>query len=353
MTPLAPWSGRRLLSIVVTHTYLQQIVVVAASAVILPLYYLSLEFPKLVVNVALKFEPPHFPHSIDAFGIHFGTVDQLTLLGLYCAGFLLVQLAHGLMKMFVNVYQSLIGERMLMRMRRALCRIVDERAAQGAKPPSEGATISVITAELEPLSGFIGAAVATPLMEAGLLVTAFIFIFVQNALIGTILLAVYPLQLLVVPRLQARQTRLEALRVAEIRRLGTLVSGLSRGVRRSAVLHQADRLTERVYRTRRAFYLTKFAVNFLINFFGHLVPFALYLAGGILVVNGELSLGSLVAVVAAHKDLTPPWKELLHFWQTYQSAETKFAQTLSGVGGDPDRFVSGLRTPVPVAEVAR
>ena len=349
MTPLAPWSGRRLLSLVVTHTYPQQIVVVAASAVILPLYYLSLEFPKLVVNVALRFEPPHFPHSIEALGIRFGTVDQLTLLGLYCLGLLMVQLAHGLMKMFVNVYQSLISERMLMRMRRALCRIVDERAAQGAKPLRDGATISVITAELEPLSGFIGAAVATPLMEAGLLVTAFIFIFVQNALIGTILLAVYPLQLLFVPRLQARQTRLEALRVAEIRRLGTLVAQLARDTSRSAILQQADRLTARVYRTRRAFYLTKFGVNFLINLFGHLVPFALYLAGGILVVNGELSLGALVAVVAAQKDLTPPWKELLHFWQTYQSAETKFAQMLSGIGGNADGFVSALRTSVPVA----
>ena len=65
--------------------------------------------------------------------------------------------------------------------------------------------------------------------------------------------------------------------------------------------------------------------------------------------NGELSLGALVAVVAAHKDLTPPWKELLHFWQTYQSAETKFAQMLSGIGGNADSFVSALRTSVPVA----
>jgi len=51
-----------------------------------------------------------------------------------------------------------------------------------------------------------------------------------------------------------------------------------------------------------------------------------------LVVQDRLSVGALVAVVAAQKDLTPPWKELVDFWQTYVSAETKFAQIFEGIG---------------------
>lgn len=58
----------------------------------------------------------------------------------------------------------------------------------------------------------------------------------------------------------------------------------------------------------------------------------MYRIGGLFVVQGKLSVGALVAVVAAHKDLTPPWKALVDFWQTYLSAETKFAQIFEGVG---------------------
>lgn len=99
-------------------------------------------------------------------------------------------------------------------------------------------------------------------------------------------------------------------------------------------LSRFGQLAANIYATRKAFYQTKFLINFLLNFFGQLIAFGIYLYGGLLVVRGELSVGSLVAVAAAHKDLLAPWKELLDFWQEYQSSDTKLNQILTGVGQD-------------------
>jgi len=39
------------------------------------------------------------------------------------------------------------------------------------------------------------------------------------------------------------------------------------------------------------------------NFIGQLTPFFFYLIGGYLVIQGDISFGSLVAVLSAYKDL--------------------------------------------------
>lgn len=192
----------------------------------LPLYYASLELPNLIVNCAIEYAPTHFHHPIGLFGAVLFDVDRIGLLFVYCALLLAIYDAHGAIKFRVNVYKSMLGERMILLLRRDLFGLVLRRQTTGIDDPAareaarEGSLVSIITTEVEPLSGFFSEAVATPLMEGGLLLTAFVFVFVQNALLGAILLLIYPLQLIVIPRLQIRQTRLERddFRLGDIRR---------------------------------------------------------------------------------------------------------------------------------------
>lgn len=51
---------------------------------------------------------------------------------------------------------------------------------------------------------------------------------------------------------------------------------------------------------------------------------------------GELLIGSLVAIIAAGKDLVPPWKELLDDGQLYRSSEAKSLQILAEIGQTPE-----------------
>ena len=65
-------------------------------------------------------------------------------------------------------------------------------------------------------------------------------------------------------------------------------------------------------------YQKKFFMKFLNNFINQLTPFFFYAVGGYLVIIGEISIGALIAALAAFKDLSSPWKELLAYYNQTQ-----------------------------------
>ena len=85
----------------------------------------------------------------------------------------------------------------------------------------------------------------------------------------------------------------------------------------------------RIYGIRLNIYKRKFFVKFLNNFLAQITPFFFYAAGGYFVIMGELSLGALVAVLAAYKDIIDPWKELLKWYETKEDVRIKYEQVVS------------------------
>ena len=71
-----------------------------------------------------------------------------------------------------------------------------------------------------------------------------------------------------------------------------------------------------IFDIRFEIYKKKFFIKFLNNFLAQLGPFFFFSIGGYLVIMGDLTLGALVAVIGAHKELYSPWKELLTYYQT-------------------------------------
>jgi putative ABC transport system ATP-binding protein len=57
-------------------------------------------------------------------------------------------------------------------------------------------------------------------------------------------------------------------------------------------------------------------------------PFFFFAIGGYLVIGGSLSAGALVAVLAAYKDMSAPWKELLDYYQQFQDTKIKYDQVV-------------------------
>ena len=53
-----------------------------------------------------------------------------------------------------------------------------------------------------------------------------------------------------------------------------------------------------------------------------------YSIGGILAIKGDISIGALVAALAAYKDLMVPWKELLKYYQDMFNSKIKYQQLL-------------------------
>ncbi|MHC5654206.1 ABC transporter transmembrane domain-containing protein [Stappia sp. ICDLI1TA098] len=302
----------------------QQMVILLITIVSYPVTYVLLELPKLIVNDAIQGE--NFPRAV--YGLEF---DQVSYLVLLCFAFLgLVVLSNGI-KLILNVFKGRLGERMLRRLRFELFQRVLRFRLPHFKKVSSGEIIPMITSEVEDVGGFIGEAIALPAYQGGMLVVQIGFIFMQDPLLGLAAISSYPMQAYVIPKLQRRVVRLSRERVRNTRviadKVGESIGGISEiHANDASAWHSAD-IAERLYTNyliRFKIFNWKYFIKFLNNFMNQLTPFLFYLIGGWLVIEGNLSIGALLAVIAAYKDLAGPWKELLAYYQMVADVDVKY-----------------------------
>jgi putative ABC transport system ATP-binding protein len=60
----------------------------------------------------------------------------------------------------------------------------------------------------------------------------------------------------------------------------------------------------------------------------HTTPLLFFSIGGYLAIKGRLSLGALIAVLAAYADVTSSWKELLDYYQQKEEMTIRFQQVV-------------------------
>lgn len=328
---------------ILRYSWKAQLFIVFVTLASLPFYYASLDVPKQIINKVLDtghrdhLTPPRF------LGIELDIFhgDRFKLLGFLCAIFLFFTLVNGGFKLYINVLKGRLGERMLRRLRYQLYDTILRFPLPHFRKTSEGELINMITAEVEPVGGFIGDAFVVPLYQGGLLFTAIFFIFMQDWRMGLASVALYPIQGYVIPKLQRRVRMLGRERVREMRRVSERIGdtvNLARDIRAHNTIDYeradyADRMG-RVYTIRFRIYNLKFFVKFLNNFLTQMTPFLFFSIGGYLVIQGQLSVGALVAALAAQKDLLSPWNELLNNYQTQQDSQQKYEQVVTAFNVD-------------------
>ena len=314
----------------IRYSLSQQVWLTALAVLSFPFLYAFYELPKRIINGAILGDPEDFP--IDMFGFDF---DQTGYLLLLCSGFLILVLINQAFKYYINVYQGLTGERMLRRLRFQLFSRVLRFPQPTFKNMSQGEIIPMITAEVEPLGGFIGEAFALPAFQGGTLIVILAFLFYQNWIMAAAAVALYPVQLYLIPRLQMRVNALAKERVRLVRRLSDRIGEAVQGIpevhihdtSQFVLADFSDRLGH-IFQVRYRIYRQKFVIKFINNFIQQLGPFFFYSLGGYLVISGGLEMGTLVAAIAAHKDLGSPWKELLGFYQRREDSKIKYNQVI-------------------------
>ncbi|MFV2031914.1 MAG: ABC transporter transmembrane domain-containing protein [Gammaproteobacteria bacterium] len=312
---------------ILKHSRNGQLALIALSLVSLPVVYVTLELPKKIINML---EGMDFPSVILGY-----PVDQISYLMLLSSAFLLAVFTNGIIKFLINVYRGALGERLLWRFRYELYERVLRFPIPHFKRVSPGELIPMITAETEPLAEFIGESYTLPVFQGGILFTYVFFIFQQDMFLGLAAISLYPFQLYVIPKLQKRVNQLAKERVAMVRnlsgRIGETVAGINEVHTNDTSYYERAQIGHRlgiIYRIRYAIYRRKFLIKFLNNFIAQLTPFFFYSVGGYFVLRGDLSIGSMVAVLVAYKDLAGPWKELLRYYQRKEDIKIKYTQVI-------------------------
>ncbi len=331
------------------HSKRDQITLLFLTATLFPLLYLTLELPKRIINDAIG--------APDATVVVLGyDLPREYFLWLLCGLFLLAVLVHGLLKMRINTRKGVLAERLLRRFRYMLIVRILRFPAPYLERVSEGELVSMITAESEPMGGLMGDAVSQPVLQAGQMLTILGFLFVQSVWFGLAACALIPLQAWLIPRLQRRINRLNKQRIGQVRQLAGEIGETATGAAALRVhggwRHRLARISDRLghlYEIRFDIYRKKFFMKFLNNFITQLTPFFFFSVGGYLVLRGAVSLGALVAALAAYKDLSSPWKELLTWYNQTQEMRMRWQVITdrfapAGLAG-ADRFAETGGTP--------
>lgn len=322
----------------------EQIVLLAITAISYPFFYFSLNIPKDIINhlnsVVKHIDDGHGARTAADYPVQalfdLAPLDAYSYLFALCGMFLGLVLLNGAFKYIINVMSGRTGERLLRRLRYQLYTRMLRFPLPQFRKTSQGELIAMITAEVEPLGGFMGTAVSDPIYQGGLLMVPLIFILVQDPLMGFAAMMLYPAQAYFIPKMQRKVNELGKQRVRTVRklaeRIGEVVTGVQEVHANDATLIERADFADRVgkiYEIRYRIFLLKFLVKYINNTLDKLTPFFFYALGGYLVFTGKLNIGALVAVIGAHKELAAPWKELLQYYQDKEDARIKYDQVVA------------------------
>ncbi len=315
---------RTLFAFIWKYSKRDQIILLLVTLLTFPFLYATLELPKRIINDAIGATVSTF----DAYGVELTQVQFLMVL---CFAFLAAVLTHGLLKMRLNTMKGVLSERLLRRFRYQLISRILRFPRPYFRRTSQGELVSMITSEAEPMGGLMGDAVAQPVFQAGQMLTILFFLFVQSFWFGLASVALIPLQAWLIPMLQRQINQLNKARIGEVRHLASEIGESAAGIGdlringgwRYRLAGFTDRLG-RLFDIRFQIYQKKFFMKFLNNFITQLTPFFFFSVGGYLVIKGEITVGALVAALAAYKDLSAPWRELLLYYNQVQDMSLRW-----------------------------
>jgi len=343
---------RSLFGFILKYSKREQLLIVPLVVLSMVFYYASLDLPKTIINQPIQgkgFANPgatadflrlHFTLPEFLGGYTFALFDGFALerteyLLALTLTFLVLIIIGGLIKLRINTLKGWMGERMLRRMRYYLFDHILRFPLSTFRRVKSAEMATMIKDEVEPLGGFVGEALITPLYLSGQALTALIFILFQHVYLGMVAFGMVVVQAIIIPKLRRRLLVLSRERQIASRQLAGRVAECVDGIveihaHDTANYERADFAARlgRLFLIRFEFYQRKFLIKFLNNLLSQITPFLFYLVGGYLTIVGRLDIGALVAVIAAYKDLPGPVKELIDWDQERMDTNIKYSQVI-------------------------
>ena len=343
---------RALFGFIVKYSKREQLLIVPLVVLSMLFYYASLDLPKTIINQPIQGKGFPSPESTAAFlrinlslpdflgGASLRVFDGFPLervpyLVALTFTFLALIVISGLIKFQINTMKGWMGERMLRRLRYDLFDHILRFPLRHVRRVKSAEMATMINNEVEPLGGFVGEALITPLYLGGQALTALFFILFQHVYLGLVAFGMVMIQAVIIPKMRRRLLVLSKERQIAARQLAGRIAECVDGV---VEIHAHDTSNYeraefsarlgRLFLIRFEHFQRKFLIKFLNNLLSQITPFLFYLVGGYLAISGRLDIGALVAVIAAYKDLPGPVKELIDWDQERMDTSIKYAQVI-------------------------
>jgi ABC-type bacteriocin/lantibiotic exporter with double-glycine peptidase domain len=282
------------------NTWRTQVVLIILSVSVGAVASLPLHYQKTIIN-----------------GLASGLDRQhLLLLGAQFLGVLVLSAA---LKFVLGYRMSILGEATI----RLIRKVIFSREVNTTRPKSEiqqGTLASMVAAEAEEVGRFAGGAIASPLMQIGILVSVITYIASNQPTLGIFVLAVVLPQAGIVLTIQKQINTRVAQRVKLLRRAtnGVVAEDIKRV--EQAVLNDFDE----IYEARRKIFLFKLSAKFVLNAINGLGTAGVLVLGGWLVLSGKSDIGIVVAALTGLARISQPWRELIAFYRELSTVRVKY-----------------------------
>jgi putative ABC transport system ATP-binding protein len=326
----------------------EQLILFAIILSSLPFYFLSLQFPKIIVNEVIlgsAFERQVTAHLFEIAvplpkawggnivlweGLEF---TQLPYLFATCATFLLLIGVNSGFQYVIGLRRKRVGTAMTLRLREELTQRYFNGRPETTVPINPAEIAVLIRGDTEPVGAYAGDAFASPMVQIGHAAVAITFIVIQSPLLGVLAIVMLGgLFEVVVPRLGQREQKMEDRRRLVSGRLSGHLNDMAEGL---ATIRAERTFAFEMARIRGGY--RRFAestdmalawtiiVQVAMSTVAQLSRLSIFVVGGWLALAGMLDIGRLVAVLNAYRDLPDPVTNFLHWSHRRHDAEQRFA----------------------------
>ena len=281
-----------------------QLYLALVSIALFGLSFVPLELQRRIVNSAIRDE----------------VFDQLVTL---CLAYLGIVLFQGGIKFLMNVMRGRISENAIRDIRlRVRLQIEDTKS----NDEDSGKSVSLVAAEVEPLGGFIGESISSPLVQIGSLITILGYLTWVEPLMAAAAVLLFLPQFFFVPPMQAAINARSKARIEALRDVGDVIVDSADSGRREAREQGKEfaALIDRVFKQRISIFRIKFAMKFLINMLNHLGGIGVLFIGGWLVIEGRTEVGTIVAFLSGLQRIAEPGRMLVSFFRQLTEARVRY-----------------------------
>ena len=244
-----------------------------------------------------------------------------------------VVLAEGGIKLVLNIYRAWVSEH-----------AATASAAHSARRDRwrRGRRATMVL-EVEPVGGFVGAAVSEPVLQGGILLSVFGYMAYLDPRLAVFSLLIFSPQLIFVPLLQRAINRRVEVRVLTMRAISEGI------VRHAGAIHAGTHATQehrvdQVFVLHMEMFKLKFSMNFLMNLTHHLGVAAALALGGWYAIRGQVEIGTVVAFVSGLGKVNDPWGDVVNWYRDMTINRVKYrlvANAMGRLSGSPQERASG------------
>lgn len=245
--------------------------------------------------------------------------------GLYLA----VLAIHSALKYVLMVYQGWVGESAIKTARDQLAAVASNRLRQ--PHGAGGQTANIIGNEIDAVGGFVGTSISEFVVNTSMMIVVFSYmVYVQPVIALFSAVALVP-QFIVAKHLQTRLNALVERQVTLVRKLGD--EAVDPSSEQAGMLHATLQTIRTIFRNRIELYLLKFGLKTFLNIANSFGSLAVLVVGGYLVIEGETTIGTVVAFISGFQRLSDPMGDLLDFYRTYSQTKVQYRMIMQWIEG--------------------